>query len=122
MPVRIARKYEYQGSVTLSSLNTETALIDLGDFSDTIILEGYVDLREFAEGDTVEIRVYIAVDGTNRVKYDSLKFNGPVDPPVVHLTAMTLPKNAKPKVTVTQTAGTLRTVYYYFVVEEMEEI
>ena len=122
MPVRIRAKERYQGSVTPSALNTETDILSLGDYPDDYILEGQISLQNLASGDTVVLRIYIAVDGTNRVKSDEITFNGPVSIPVVRIPATTLAYNAKARITVTQTAGTLRAIPYSFIVQVMETI
>ncbi|TDA41334.1 MAG: hypothetical protein DSO07_05125 [Thermoproteota archaeon] len=122
MPVRIAKKLKYQGSVTPSALNTETDIINLSTQSDDFILEGQISLQNLASGDTVVVRIYIAVDGTNRVKSDEMTFNGPVSIPVLRIPATTLAANTQPRITVTQTAGTLRAIPYSFIVQVMETI
>lgn len=122
MTVRISSKQEFQSSVTPSALNTETDLINLGTFSDTIIFEGYIDTSQMRSGDTATFNIYVAIDGTNRVLLDTVTVSGPLNPPVIHVLSSTLPKNARPRVTVNQTAGTLRKFSYYFIVEILETI
>ena len=122
MPVRIKSKDRIQGSVKPSDLNVETDLINLADQDDDYIVEGAIDLRELADGDSVEIKVYVAVDGATQSLSDKMSLSGPLDIPVVRIPACTLPYNAKFRVTVTQTAGTLRTFYYCFIVQVMEVI
>jgi hypothetical protein len=76
-----------------------------------------------ASGDSVVIRVYVAVDGTNQVKADELTFDGAQTIPVVRIPAHTLLYNSKFRVTVTQTAGsTLKSFPYSFLQETMEVI
>ncbi|RLG74734.1 MAG: hypothetical protein DRO12_06500 [Thermoprotei archaeon] len=122
MVVRIKRKLEYRGTATPSDLNTETDLINLGTFSNPIILEGYIDTSALQSGDAVKLIIYIAVDGTNRRKLDTIEITEPLDNPIVHLLSMTLPADAQPRVTLTQTSGTLRSFPYWFIVQELEEI
>jgi len=122
MPVRIRAKNRISGTVTPSSLNTETDLINLSDQSDDFILEGLIDLSALASGDTVVIKVYVAADGTNQRLVDQATFNGPLSIPVVRIPAVTLPYNSKPRVTITQTSGTLRSVPYVFIQQIMEVI
>jgi len=122
MPVRIKSKTRYQGSVTPSDLNTETDIINIADQSDDYIIEGQIDLSNMADGDEAIIRVYIAVDGTNQRKSDEMEFLGKQDVPVVRIPAITCLYNAKFKVTVTQTAGTLRAFNYSFLLQLMEVI
>jgi hypothetical protein len=122
MPVRIRYKTRYQGSVTPSALNTETNIINLGSQPDDYIVEGYISLKNLASGDTVIIRVYMSADGTTQDKSDEMTFSGPVSIPIVRIPATTLPYNGLFRVTVTQTAGTLRAYPYTFIVQVMEQI
>jgi hypothetical protein len=122
MPVRIRYKTRYQGSVTPSALNTETDIINLGSQPDDYIVEGYISLKNLASGDTVIIRVYMSADGTTQDKSDEMTLSGPVSIPIVRIPATTLPYNGLFRVTVTQTAGTLRAYPYTFIVQVMEQI
>ena len=122
MPVRIRAKNRYQGTATPSDLNVETDVLNLGDQSDDFILEGQISLQNMASGDTVVIKVYLAVDGTNRVLADKMTFNGAQEIPVVRIPAITLAYNAKPRITITQTAGTIRSFPYSIIVQIMEVI
>ena len=122
MPVRIKEKHREQGSVTPSALDTETDLINLGDQSDDYIIEGQIDLSQLQSGDSVTIKVYIAVDGTNQRLVDKLDLSGAQEIPIVRVVAHTIPYNGKFRVTITQTAGTLRTFYYTFIYQIMETI
>jgi hypothetical protein len=122
MPVRIKSKTRLQSSVTPSALNTETDIINLAAQTDDFILEGQISLQNMASGDTVVTRVYLAVDGTNQVKSDEITFSGAQSIPVVRIPAVTLAYNAKPRITVTQTAGTLRAFPYTVIYQVMEVI
>lgn len=121
-PVRIASKTRYQGSVTPSDLGVETDIINLADQSDDYIIEGQISLQNMASGDSVEIKTYIAVDGTNQVVSDTLTFTDAQNIPVVRIVAHTLLYNAKFRVTINQTAGTLRAYPYSFLLQVMEVI
>jgi len=122
MPIRIKDKVRYQGSATPSALNTETDLINLPDQPDDYIIEGQIDLSNLADGDAVILKAYIAVDGVNQKLADKITFINAQEVPVVRLVAHTLLYNAKFRVTITQTAGTLREFPYAFLVQIMEEI
>jgi len=122
MPVRIRSKTRLQGSVTPPSLNTETDIVNLGEQLDDYIFEGFISLQNLASGDTVVIRTYIAVDGSNQVKSDELTFTGAPTIFVVRVPAITLAYNSKIRVTVTQTAGTLRAFPYTFIYQIMETL
>lgn len=122
MVVRIKDKERLQGSVTPSTLNSETDVINLSDQTDDYIIEGCLDLSNLAVGDTVVIKTYVAVDGSNQRKIDEVTFSNEQENPVVRIPAMTVPYNGKFRCTITQTEGTLRTIYYTFIVQIMEEI
>jgi hypothetical protein len=122
MPVRIKSKTRLQSSVTPPSLNTETDVVNLADQTDDYIIEGQLDLSALASGDTVVIRTYIAVDGINQRKSDEMTFSGAQDVPIVRVVAHTIAYNGKFKVTITQTAGTLRSFPYTFIYQVMETI
>ena len=119
MPVVIASKTEYTGTVSPSALNTETTVIEIAGQSDTYIVEGWIDLGALASGDTVVIKIYVAVDGTNYRTYATVTYSGPVSDPIIRIHSMQLCKNMKFKVTITQTAGTLRSFPYGFLHEVM---
>ena len=119
MPVVIASKTEYTGTASPSALNTETTVIEVSAQSDTYIVEGWIDLSQLQSGDTVVIKIYVAVDGVNYYTYATAAYNGPLQDPIIRIHSMQLCKNMKFKVTITQTAGTLRSFPYGFVVEVM---
>ena len=122
MPVRIRAKYRYKGSVQPTDLNTETDIVSLDVQDDDFILEGYIDLSNLASGDTVVIRLYVAVDGANRKLLDRMTIYGPVDPPIVRMPAHTFAYDMQPRITITQTAGILRSFPYYFLMQLMEVV
>jgi len=122
MPVRIRKKVRVQAEVTPTAIGTETDVINLADQTDDYIIEGAISLQNMAAGDAVTIRTYIAVDGVTQVKSDELSFSDAQDIPVVRILAHTVPYNAKFRVTITQTAGTLRSFPYYFIYQIMETI
>jgi len=122
MPVRIREKVRVQASVTPPALDTETDLINLADQTDDYIIEGQIDVYQLASGDEVVIKVYIAVDGVTQRLSDAMKFSGAQTIPIVRVLALTVAYNAKFRVTITQTAGTLRTFPYTFIYQIMETI
>jgi len=121
-PVRIKEKVRYQDVITPPALGTETDIINLPDQADDYIIEGQISLQNMATGDSVVIRVYIAVDGVTQVKSDEMTFADAQDIPVVRVVAHTLLYNAKFRVTITQTAGTLKAFPYSFLLQIMETI
>lgn len=114
MPIIIASKERYSGSITLTDLNVETTVVEFGPENDDYIVEGYIDLSQLAEGDTVRICEYIAVDGENYRRFLCTDFHGRVEDPVIRFHTKTLLAFMKYKVTITQTEGTPRTFPYGF--------
>ena len=115
MPVRVASRTIYSGSVSPTALNTETTVVDIPTQSEFYIVEGYIDLSALASGDAVVVKEYMAVDGVNLRLFAQASFSGPVSEPVIRLHTKTF-KN-KYKVTITQTSGTLKTFPYWFIME-----
>jgi len=117
MPVVIASKTPYSGTVTPSDLNVETTVVEMG--CDDYIVEGYLDLSQLQSGDSVTVCEYIAVDGENYQKFLCVDFDGPVSEPVIRFHAKTLLSNMLYKVTITQKSGILRSFPYGFIKEVM---
>jgi len=75
--------------------------------------EGYVDLSPMQVGDTIVIKEYKAVQNEATYNlYATHTYSGVQAEPVVHFTSKMLDRAWK--VTIQQTAGTNRTLYYYF--------
>jgi len=117
MPVVVASKTKYYGTVTPSALNTETTVVEIGAQSDDYIVEGYIDVSQLQTGDALEIREYIAVDGSNYQLFIRTTLSGPVSEPVIRFHAKTLLAFMKYKVTIVQTSGSLKGFPYGFVLE-----
>jgi hypothetical protein len=117
MPVVVASKSRFYGTVTPSALNTETTVLEIGAQSDDYIVEGYIDASQLQTGDALEIREYIAVDGANYQLFLRTTLSGSVPEPVIRFHAKTLLFLMKYKVTVVQTSGALRPLPYGFVLE-----
>ena len=122
MPVRIREKKRFRGTATPTELNRETTVIDLPNQADDFILEGQISLQNMQSGDTVILKFYIAVDGENQVISDNVMFMGAQAIPVVRIPSITLAYNSKPKLTITQTTGTLRSYPYSIIIQVMEVI
>jgi len=122
MPVIIASKTRYSGTITPTSLNVETTVVDIGAQTDDYMVEGYIDLSALASGDAVEVREYIAVDGTNYRPFVTVVYNGPVQDPVIRFHTKTLLHGMRYRVTVTQTAGVIRSFPYGFILEVLGEV
>jgi hypothetical protein len=117
MPVVIASKSRFYGTVTPPALNTETTVVEIGAQSDDYIVEGYIDVSQLQSGDALEIREYIAVDGTNYQLFLHTTLSGSISEPVIRFHAKTLIFLMKYKLTIAQTSGTPRSFPYGFVLE-----
>ncbi|MCC6051324.1 MAG: hypothetical protein LM580_11480, partial [Thermofilum sp.] len=91
--------------------------LEIGAQSDDYIVEGYIDVSQLQTDDALEIREYIAVDGTNYQLFLRTTLNGPVSEPVIRFHAKTFIFLMKYKVTIVQTSGTIRSFPYGFVLE-----
>jgi hypothetical protein len=119
VPVVIASKAKYAGIATVSQLNLETVVVELGPFSDDWMVEGYIDLSGLQSGDAMVVNEYVALDGANYRLLYSATVTGTAAEPAVRFHTKTLLSSMKYKVTVKQTAGTPKNVPYYFIVEVM---
>jgi hypothetical protein len=117
MPVIVARKVRYAGTVTPPGLNVETVVVDIPPQEDDYLVEGYLDLGALASGDSVEVREYVAVDGSSYRLFLRVAVSGPVPEPVLRFHTKTLLYGMAYRVTVVQTAGTPRGFPYGFIVE-----
>ena len=116
MPVIIASKQRYRGTVTPTDLNVETDVINLPDQGDDYVVEGYIDLSQLQGGDCVTIKEYIAVDGQNQRSFLTVTLCGAQRDPVIRFHSKEIPYDGKYRVTITQTAGVLRSFPYVFIV------
>jgi len=121
-PIVIGSKTDYTGSVSPSALNTETIVVDITAQTDDFMVEGWIDLSALASGDSVKIIEYVSVDGVNLKSFITQTFNGPVSDPIIRFHTKTLYKNMLYRVTITQTAGTLRSFPYAFILEVMASV
>jgi hypothetical protein len=117
MPVVVASKSRYSGTITPSALNVETTVVEIDAQSDDYMVEGYIDLSQLASGDAVTVKEYIAVDGVNYRSFITLTYSGPVSDPIIRFHTKTLLYNMMYKVTIIQTSGTLRSFSYGFILE-----
>lgn len=122
MPVRIKDYVKFEGTLSPGSLGTEYTVLEITGEDEPYMVEGYIDLSALQSGDSVRIREYISVDGANYRIYEEGDFNGPVDKPVLRFHTKTLLGSMKYKVTLTQTAGTLRSFPYKFIEERLETV
>ena len=122
MPVIVASKTRLTGTVSIESLNTETTVVEVGPEDDDYMVEGYLDLSQLSSGDILVLREYVAVDGANYALFMSVELRGPLAEPALRVHTRTLLSSMRYRVTVTQTAGTPRSVPYGFIVEVLGEV
>lgn len=122
MPVRVGSKTDYVGTVSLSGLNTETAVVEITAQSDDYIVEGWLDTSALQSGDTLVITEYVSVDGTNYQVFDQVTLTDAQSTPVLRFHSRMLYKNMMYKVTVNQTAGTPRSFPYAFILQVLEVV
>jgi len=120
MVVRIASRTVYKGTVTPTALNTETDVVSIPAQTEIYMVEGYIDLAALAVGDTEVVTEYINVDEVNTRVYEQLEFKDAQEKPIIRFHMKTM-QNAY-KVTINQTAGTLRAIPYWFVMELLEVV
>jgi hypothetical protein len=102
MAIKVVKKGD------LTADGTEQTLVELTELTK---LEGYVDLSNLGTGDTVVIRQYQKIYGTY-TQYAEESYSGIQPLPAVYLT----PKSGEDgiKVTLQQTAGTLKNFSHCF--------
>jgi hypothetical protein len=122
MPVVIAFKTEYVGTVTPSALNVETVVVDIGAQADTYIVEGWLDLSAMQLGDTIVVCEYVAVDGVNLRRYACVTYSGVQSDPVVRFHSKQLLGHMLYRVTIMQIAGVLRSFPYGFLLEVLGSV
>jgi hypothetical protein len=112
MTILIGNRTVYQGSITPTDLNVETTIIEVADQAEPNIVEGYIDVSELQSGDTLIVKEYINVDGANLRLYAQNTYSGVQTEPIIRFHSKTFQEGYK--VTITQTAGTPRSIKYWF--------
>jgi hypothetical protein len=101
-----------EGSVTMDGTE-KTIVLDEVQGNPQRFLEGYIDLSQLQEGDSIIIRYYVRIkDGGDYKEYFSREYSG--KQPTQLLYAATKPAKYGIKITAQQTAGTYRTLQYQF--------
>lgn len=122
MPVIILSKYRYRGYATPQGLNVETVVVEVGQQTNEYVVEGYIDLSNMEDGDTVVVREYLGTGhGTERI-FISNTYANRQNEPIVRFYTKTIDRESRYRVTITQTSGSVRTFPYTFIVELMGEI
>jgi len=101
-----------EGTVSLSALDSETTVVEVTP-GKPAYLEGYIDASALASGDTIEIKWYVMIQSGGEYKLIHKEtYNGPLDNPLIYI--ITAPAKYGLKISITQTAGTLRSFPYQF--------
>jgi len=93
VPVRVGSKTDYVGTVSMSALNTETTVVEIGAQTDDYIVEGWLDVSALASGDTLVVTEYVAVDGVNYRIFNQVTISGPYSAPAFRFHSKMLYKN-----------------------------
>jgi len=117
MPIIISQKQRAPGTASPKTLGEEIIVVSVQPQADEYLVEGYIDLGNMQTGDKIIITEYIAVDGTNLRKFNSVEFNGKQEHPIIRTHTKTLDRTFAYKVTLTQTEGVLRSYPYAFIIE-----
>jgi len=123
MPVIIQRKINYVGSVNISQLDQEVAVVDISSNEDDYMVEGYVDLSSLREGDVLIVTEYMSVDGVNLRPFAQYSFSGPLLVPIYRFHTKTLYKLMAYRVTLRLVVGSVpKTMPYAFIVEVLRAV
>ena len=121
MAIKVYDIQTLSGSASLE-VGSEVTIIEItGDGTHWFTVEGWVDISALADGDSMTITEYVCVDGSNYRAFNTGDFSGVQDEPVIHFHMKMFAPDQKYKITITQTAGTARSVPYRFVVEYIEK-
>jgi len=122
MPWIIEDIVPYKGAFTPSSLNSEETIVEIIGDGKPFIVEGWLDLSELSEGDTIIICEYVSVNGTDYGSFMCLSFSGSQKDPILRFHAKTFEGSQKWKLTIKQTSGTLRNFPYNFLQEKLAQV
>ncbi len=117
MPVTLNSISYSNGTLSLSSLNTETTVFSYSGGQTDAIIEGYISMQNMQKGDITIVNVYITVDGTNYYLFLKHVIIGPPDMPIVRIHTLQIPPGMGIKVTINQITGTVRSYPYYFITQ-----
>jgi len=121
MPLRIANRFIYEGSVT-TEIGVEKEFFSLDNQLEIYLLEGYLDLDGLATGDEVEIIEKMSVDGTKLSTFAQASYT-PENLKRGKILRFTV-KNFKNKVSfaIKQTKGSPKSFPYWFIHLPLEVI
>lgn len=109
---------EAEGVFKPSELNKEETVVEFSS-SKPFFVQGYISLKELAGGDSVTIREYIDIDNDGVYERYITRTYSDAQPDDLVRFHQKLAKY-KYKVTIEQTAGTIRNFPYYFIMFVIE--
>lgn len=105
--------YEHEGSHTPTGLNVEGAVVEITS-NKPFFIQGYISLKNLAGGDSVTLREYIDIDNDGVYeKYITRTYTDAQEDDLIRFHQKIA--KYKYKVTIEQTAGTIRSFPYYFI-------
>ena len=120
MVLQVESRTVYKDSVTPGNLDVETDVVSIVAQAEIYMVEGYIDLVNLASNDVLVVREYLSADDVNERKYAKNTYSDAQDSPIVRFHTKTT--QGPYKITIEQTAGTLRAVPYWVVREQMEVV
>ncbi len=118
MPVIIETKLNYVGSVNITNVGQEVAIVDIPAQTNDYLVEGYIDLSTLQQDDVLIVTEYMSVDGANLRPFAQYSFSGPLLVPIYRFHTKTLYKSMLYRVTVRLVEGSVpKTIPYAFIVE-----
>ena len=110
MPVRIKDRIPYYGEASPTELNVEVEVVSMSAEPEWYYVEGWLNLSQMQAGDVIEIIEYVTV-GTEGIYYKS-SYSDKQEYPILHFPTKKL--KGSYRVTLKQTAGTLRELPFQF--------
>ena len=111
MPVRIKERIPYDGKVSLTELNVEVEVVSMSAESEWYYVEGWLNLSQMQSGDVIEITEYVTIE-TEGIYYKA-SYSDQQEQPILHFPTKKL--KGSYKLTLKQTAGTLRKFPFQFI-------
>ncbi len=122
MPVVVKEKKRYQGVSEAPGLNVDQVIVEIPGEIDDYIVEGYIDLRNMGDVDSLVICEDIAVDGKVYSAFLCASFSGKQENPVIRFHTKTLLSAMKYRVRYYHVAGYVFPIYFGFIEEVMGKV
>jgi len=111
--VRIKERRPFEGVCTPTALGVEVNVIDLPAETDFFFVGGYVDLDALETGDVIKVAEYVSIPKAELKLFASEIYSGVQNMPMLRVPTRKA-KNGY-RITLTQTAGVLRSFPFQFV-------